>query len=370
MRGGTTLLLERGLFLCSERRPAGTVLCCVWWNCFIGFFWRKRRCQISGTISRFPRQCSTPAYDTFSRASSPSKNKEKLLPRPLHPPPPHADPPPRTHRSKTQVSRRAKIRGLPQLGTLGAGNHYAEIQVVEEIFDQQAAKKMGIDSVDQVRRLFIGSPRLFPFFFFSRRRLFHCMGQPGASLGCALTRVFASDGRAVYALETYLCFRQDPGLDAFLTFVGNNKRRSVKMLHSTGMLPCGVVETRGCPARTGRALLREARGGVRTIEPSLPPPAATEFYMYAAVTLRESVSALPSSTGLRTKYSKETVFPGVLYVLLLFVDVTAPGLYNDPQRKPRAGTPGCHRRARADGGGHGEGPDRHQRPTAGVRQNQ
>ena len=33
------------------------------------------------------------------------------------------------------VSTRAKKRGLPQLGTLGAGNHYAEIQVgVEEIF--------------------------------------------------------------------------------------------------------------------------------------------------------------------------------------------------------------------------------------------
>lgn len=50
-----------------------------------------------------------------------------------------------------QVSRRAKIRGLPQLGTLGAGNHYAEIQVVEEVFDEQAAKKMGIDKVNQVR---------------------------------------------------------------------------------------------------------------------------------------------------------------------------------------------------------------------------
>eukprot|EP00752_Nemacystus_decipiens_P002872 g2673.t1 len=50
----------------------------------------------------------------------------------------------------TKVSRRAKIRGLPQLGTLGAGNHYAEIQVVEEIFDPQAAKKMGIDRVNQV----------------------------------------------------------------------------------------------------------------------------------------------------------------------------------------------------------------------------
>ena len=28
-----------------------------------------------------------------------------------------------------KVSTRAKKRGLPQLGTLGAGNHYAEIQV-------------------------------------------------------------------------------------------------------------------------------------------------------------------------------------------------------------------------------------------------
>lgn len=49
-----------------------------------------------------------------------------------------------------QVSRRAKIRGLPQLGTLGAGNHYAEIQVVDEVFNEQAAKKMGIDRVGQV----------------------------------------------------------------------------------------------------------------------------------------------------------------------------------------------------------------------------
>lgn len=50
-----------------------------------------------------------------------------------------------------QVSRRAKVRGLPQLGTLGAGNHYAEIQVVEEVFNEQAAKRMGIDRVGQVR---------------------------------------------------------------------------------------------------------------------------------------------------------------------------------------------------------------------------
>mmetsp|Transcript_96456 Transcript_96456/g.118214 ORF Transcript_96456/g.118214 Transcript_96456/m.118214 type:complete len:522 (-) Transcript_96456:140-1705(-) len=50
----------------------------------------------------------------------------------------------------TKVSKRAKKRGLPQLGTLGAGNHYIEVQRVDEIFDDFAAKKMGIDYKGQV----------------------------------------------------------------------------------------------------------------------------------------------------------------------------------------------------------------------------
>jgi len=50
----------------------------------------------------------------------------------------------------SKVSTRAKKRGLPQLGTLGAGNHYGEVQVVDEIYDKFAAKKMGIDDVGQV----------------------------------------------------------------------------------------------------------------------------------------------------------------------------------------------------------------------------
>lgn len=32
----------------------------------------------------------------------------------------------------------------------GAGNHYCEIQVVEEIFDDHAARKMGVDRLGQV----------------------------------------------------------------------------------------------------------------------------------------------------------------------------------------------------------------------------
>jgi len=50
----------------------------------------------------------------------------------------------------TKVSPRAKKRGLPQLGTLGAGNHYAEVQVVEEIFDKPSASRMGITHKNQV----------------------------------------------------------------------------------------------------------------------------------------------------------------------------------------------------------------------------
>ena len=49
-----------------------------------------------------------------------------------------------------KVSTRAKKRGLPQLGTLGAGNHYAEIQVVDEVFDKRAAAQMGIADKGQV----------------------------------------------------------------------------------------------------------------------------------------------------------------------------------------------------------------------------
>lgn len=36
----------------------------------------------------------------------------------------------------TKVSTRAKKRGLPQLGTLGAGNHYAKVLVIDETFDK------------------------------------------------------------------------------------------------------------------------------------------------------------------------------------------------------------------------------------------
>jgi len=48
------------------------------------------------------------------------------------------------------VSHKAKQRGAPQLGSLGAGNHFLEIQRVEEIFDERIAKAYGIERVGQI----------------------------------------------------------------------------------------------------------------------------------------------------------------------------------------------------------------------------
>ncbi|MCY4491669.1 MAG: RtcB family protein [Thaumarchaeota archaeon] len=49
---------------------------------------------------------------------------------------PNADP--------NKVSDKARRRGAPQLGSLGSGNHFLEVQRVSEIHDEEAASRMGI----------------------------------------------------------------------------------------------------------------------------------------------------------------------------------------------------------------------------------
>ena len=44
----------------------------------------------------------------------------------------------------TRVSPRAKERGKGQVGTLGAGNHFIEIDVVDEITDETVARRIGL----------------------------------------------------------------------------------------------------------------------------------------------------------------------------------------------------------------------------------
>ncbi|MGV8161809.1 MAG: RtcB family protein [Candidatus Nanoarchaeia archaeon] len=49
-----------------------------------------------------------------------------------------------------KVSQKAKERGRSQLGTLGSGNHFLEIQYVEKIFDKKIAKAFGVEKENQV----------------------------------------------------------------------------------------------------------------------------------------------------------------------------------------------------------------------------
>jgi tRNA-splicing ligase RtcB len=50
----------------------------------------------------------------------------------------------------SKVSNMARKRGAPQLGTLGSGNHFLEVQRVDKIYDHEAAKAMGIDHEGQI----------------------------------------------------------------------------------------------------------------------------------------------------------------------------------------------------------------------------
>jgi tRNA-splicing ligase RtcB len=58
------------------------------------------------------------------------------------------------------VSRRAKQRQFKQIGTLGSGNHYLEVQEVDEVFDSAAAGAYGIDEGQVVISIHTGSRAL------------------------------------------------------------------------------------------------------------------------------------------------------------------------------------------------------------------
>ncbi|UCH38425.1 MAG: RtcB family protein, partial [Candidatus Bathyarchaeota archaeon] len=55
-----------------------------------------------------------------------------------------------TRADPRKVSKIAKKRGIPQLGSLGSGNHFLEVQLVDQIYDKKVAKQFGIEHEDQV----------------------------------------------------------------------------------------------------------------------------------------------------------------------------------------------------------------------------
>ncbi len=57
----------------------------------------------------------------------------------------------------SKISKRAKERGRPQLGTLGAGNHFIEVDLISEIFDPEAAQAMGLTQGNLALQIHCGS---------------------------------------------------------------------------------------------------------------------------------------------------------------------------------------------------------------------
>jgi len=58
------------------------------------------------------------------------------------------------------VSDKAKERALDQIGTLGSGNHYCEVQEIEKVFDKTAAKAFGLEEKGSVVSIHCGSRAL------------------------------------------------------------------------------------------------------------------------------------------------------------------------------------------------------------------
>ena len=57
----------------------------------------------------------------------------------------------------SKISPEAKARGRPQLGSLGSGNHFLELQRVEQIFDDQVAKAFGLQKGNVTLMIHCGS---------------------------------------------------------------------------------------------------------------------------------------------------------------------------------------------------------------------
>ena len=57
----------------------------------------------------------------------------------------------------SKVSQRAKERGLPQVGSLGSGNHFLELDVVQEVYDRETAGAFGLRERQVLVQIHCGS---------------------------------------------------------------------------------------------------------------------------------------------------------------------------------------------------------------------
>ncbi len=98
-----------------------------------------------------------------------------------------------------QVSERAVNRGLGQVGSLGSGNHFLEVQVVADVYDNEAAEAFGLHTDQVCVMVHCGSRGLGHqtctdhVRTIEKRMPHHDLGVPDRQLACA--PVDSSEGR-------------------------------------------------------------------------------------------------------------------------------------------------------------------------------
>lgn len=101
------------------------------------------------------------------------------------------------------VSAKARQRGMPQLGTLGSGNHFLEIQVAREIIDPEVAREFGITEGQVCFMVHCGSRGLGHQVATDHLRILenalqkYGISLPDRQLACA--PIDSPEGRAYYA---------------------------------------------------------------------------------------------------------------------------------------------------------------------------
>lgn len=98
------------------------------------------------------------------------------------------------------VSERARDRGRNQLGTLGSGNHFVEVQVVDQVFDEKTAYRLGLHRGQATLMIHTGSRGLgYQVCDDFLKTMLHCLTRydihvPDRQLACA--PIDSPEGRA------------------------------------------------------------------------------------------------------------------------------------------------------------------------------
>ncbi len=175
------------------------------------------------------------------------------------------------------VSDRAKERQLEEVGTLGSGNHYLELQVVDRVFDARIAAAFGVAEDDLLVSIHCGSRGLGHqvgtdyLARLVRTAPAHGLALPDRELACA--PIESDDGRAYLgamraAINGALANRQVVGALVRRVFERRVPEARLALLYDVSHNTC-KVETHVVDGRK-RTLFVHRKGATRAFGPGHP----------------------------------------------------------------------------------------------------